>query len=62
MADYFVAMNCKYLIKRKFLKERNTQNLQNFVKTTINFLLLSNNHYQNINTDGNPNLHLHSIL
>ena len=52
----------KYLCNRNFLEKYNADNLQDLAQTQLDFESFLDNRYQNVNTDGNPDLSLHRIL
>ena len=52
----------KYLCNRDFLEKYNTENLQDFAQTQLDFQFLLDNRYQNVNADGNPDLSLHCVF
>ena|SRR3989304_7602183 len=62
--ETFVLQNVfrKYLCNNNFLEKDNAENLQDFAQTQLDFQLLLDNRYQNVNADGNPDLSLHCVL
>ena len=63
----------KYLFNRNFLEKHNAENLQDFAQTQLDFEFFLDNCYENVNpahppagggvnTDGNPDLSLHSVF
>jgi len=52
----------KYLCNRNFLEKYNAENLQDFAQTQVDFEFFLDNRYENVNTDGNPDLSLHRVL
>ena len=52
----------KYLCNRNFLEKYNAENLQDFAQTQLDFEFFLDNCYENVNTDGNPDLGFHCVL
>ena len=52
---------CKYFYKRHFLKQGDTENLQNFVETAVQVEVLFDQRRQHIDGDGDPDLDLDGI-
>src|SRR4030042_542047 len=62
--EFFVLQKVfrKYLCNRNFLEKDNAENLQDFTQTHLDCEFLIDNRYQNVNTDGNPDLSLYRVL
>jgi len=52
----------KYLCNRNFLEKYNAENLQDFAQTQLDFEFFLDSRYENVNTDGNPDLSLHRVF
>lgn len=52
----------EYLCNKNFLEKYNAEGLQDFAQTQLDFEFFLDNRYQNIDTDCNPDLGLHSVL
>ena len=52
----------KYFCNRDFLEKHDAENLQDFAQTQLDRQFLLDNRYQNVNTDGDPDLSFYRVL